>query len=584
MMAAMIGSLLTIASVAQLQLRVEPVANEQQIIVNDFGFKTSFKSRQELQDYLSRLPALLQAKGYLSASIDSITEKENLTTAHLFLGQQYHWLELRVKPGDWPLLNNLGYSSGTFKIADAVTIAVLPKKIIDHYQDNGYPFARVKWDSIQVVNGGVKAELLIEKGPLYKMDSIGIYGTAKISKTFLLHYLDLRTDGLYRQNVLDKIDQQLLELPYVEQTQPWSVTMQSTGYVLNFYLQPKRSNQVDALIGLLPSNQQNAGKLLLTVDAKIVLQNAFGSGELVDANWQQVQPKSPRLHLVYRQPYIFNSAFGLDIAFQLYKKDSSFLNVFGSLGLEYKTGDHRSATVFLHQQRSSLLDIDTASVKFNKRLPDIVDLNLTRLGLSYSYDNTNYRYNPAKGTTLVFSTTIGKKTIRKNNAITGLKDGSFDYNKLYDSLKLNSYQLQFRFDGAHYFPVGRHTVLKVGAQSGFIQTADYFRNELFQIGGYQLLRGFDEESIFASKFVVATLEYRYLVDLNSFFFGFSDFGIAGFKSLQTSYAHNYLGVGAGMAFQTKQGIFNISYAVGKRDDVRFNLRQSKIHLGYTSFF
>jgi outer membrane protein assembly factor BamA len=400
----------------------------------------------------------------------------------------------------------------------------------------------------------------------------------------LLHYLGLQSDGRYRQTVLDKIDQELLELPYVEQTQPWSITMQSTGYVLNFYLQPKRSNQVDALIGLLPSNQQNAGKLLLTVDAKIVLQNAFGSGELIDANWQQIQPKSPRLHLVYRQPYIFNSGFGLDVAFQLYKKDSSFLDVFGSLGLQYKTGDHRSATIFLQQQRSSLLDIDTASVQFNKRLPDIIDLSLTRLGLSYSYNNTNYRYNPGKGTTLDLSTTIGKKTIRKNNAITGLKDGSFDYNKLYDSLKLNSYQLQFRFGGAHYFPAGRHTVLKVGAQAGFIQTADYFRNELFQIGGYKLLRGFDEESIFASKFAAATLEYRYLVDLNSFFFGFSDLGIAGFKSLQTSYSHSYLGVGAGMAFQTKQGIFNISYAVGKIDDVRFNLRQSKIHLRYTSFF
>jgi hypothetical protein len=39
-----------------------------------------------------------------------------------------------------------------------------------------------------------------------------------------------------------------------------------------------------------------------------------------------------------------------------------------------------------------------------------------------------------------------------------------------------------------------------------------------------------------------------------------------------------------MAVETKQGIFNISYAAGKRDDVKFNLRQSKIHFGYTSFF
>ena len=121
-------------------------------------------------------------------------------------------------------------------------------------------------------------------------------------------------------------------------------------------------------------------------------------------------------------------------------------------------------------------------------------------------------------------------------------------------------------------------------QAGFIQTPDYFRNEMFQLGGYRLLRGFDEESIFADKFAVTTLEYRYLLDLNSFLFGFTDIGWSNFKSQQTQFSHTYVGVGAGMAFQTKQGIFNISYAVGKRDDLRFNLRQSKIHFGYLSFF
>ncbi len=40
----------------------------------------------------------------------------------------------------------------------------------------------------------------------------------------------------------------------------------------------------------------------------------------------------------------------------------------------------------------------------------------------------------------------------------------------------------------------------------------------------------------------------------------------------------------GMAFETKAGIFNISYAASKEDDQKFNLRQSKIHLGYVNYF
>jgi outer membrane protein assembly factor BamA len=577
----MIGSFLTTGSLAQLQLKIDFTDTS---ITKPAVFKTNFKSRLEREDYIQKLPAILQAKGYLSASVDSISESGMTTTAYVFLGKQYRWSQLKINPDDELLLNDLGYFLTSATIADAFTIPTLPQKIIDHYQNNGYPFAKVKWDSIHLDENQISANLYINKGPLYKLDSIGIYGSAKVSRNFLVHYLDLPTDGLYRQDVLEKIDKKLLELPYLQQSQPWNISMQSTGYVLNFYLQPKRSNQVDALIGLLPSSPQNGGKLLLTVDAKIVLQNAFGAGEHIDFNWQQIQAKSPRLYLVFQQPYIFNSKFGLAAGFQLYKKDSSFLNVEGNLGIQHSLGDHQSASVIVQLQRTNLLDIDTVSIKFSRRLPDVIDLNMAHIGITYSFINTNYRYNPRKGMEVSFLATAGRKVIRKNNAVTNLKDGSFNYNKLYDSIKLNSYQLRFKLNAAAYFPVAKRAAIKTGLQAGIIQTPNYFRNEMFQLGGYRLLRGFDEESIFANRFAVATVEYRYLFDLNSFFFGFTDLGYTNFTTEQTNATHTYIGLGAGMAFQAKQGIFNISYAAGKRDDLRFNLRQSKIHLGYTSFF
>jgi len=51
-----------------------------------------------------------------------------------------------------------------------------------------------------------------------------------------------------------------------------------------------------------------------------------------------------------------------------------------------------------------------------------------------------------------------------------------------------------------------------------------------------------------------------------------------------NFQHTYLGIGTGLAFETKTGIFNISYAVGKRNDLNFDLRQSKIHIGFVSLF
>lgn len=580
MITVMIGSLLTIASAAQLKLRISPVDNDTFSVSHQF--RSDFRSRQELFSYVQQLPSIMQAKGYLAASVDSVEERDTIIIVHLFAGKQYRWRSINVYEQDKMLLNELGYSN--FELSDVSFISALPKKIVDHYQDNGYPFAMVKWDSIHLNNNEITATLKIDKGPLYQMDSISVQGPAKISRHFLVRHLGLPEDGIYKRSVLDKIDQKLLELPYAEQQQPWTISMRTTGYVLNFYLQPKRSNQVDALIGFLPSSQQNNGKLLLTVDANVLLRNAFGNGETIDFNWEQIQPKSPRLHLNFQQPYIFRSQFGTDLTFQLYKKDSSFLNITAGLGVQYVLSDRQSAGVSFLLQRTNLLDIDTTSIKFSKQLPDIADMSTVGMGLQYSFNNTNYRFNPRRGTAVVLSSAVSKKTIRRNNAISQIKDGAFNYNSLYDSLDLDSYQLRLRLDAAHYIPIKKRSVLKTALNAGLLQTPDYFRNEMFQLGGYRLLRGFDEESIFTNRFAVITMEYRYLIGLNSFLFGFSDLGYAQFKNEYSTSSNTFIGLGAGMAVETKQGIFNISFAAGKRDDVKFNLRQSKIHLGYTSFF
>jgi len=322
--------------------------------------------------------------------------------------------------------------------------------------------------------------------------------------------------------------------------------------------------------------------LLLTVDANLQLQNAFGGGEHVGVVWQQIQPKSPRLNLQFTQPYMFNSAFGIDFSFELYKKDSSFLNIDGQLGLLYMLAPNKTGKVYLQTERTNALQIDTFSIKASRRLPDVGDVSSVNLGVDYDVANTDYRFNPRRGNELTISAVAGNKTIRKNTAITLIKDPSFDYSSLYDSVKLKAYQLRLHGKAAQYFKTGKQTVLKTGINAGWYQSPSYFRNELFQIGGYRLLRGFDEESIYANKYVVGTVEYRYLVGLNSNFFVFTDAGWVDNQIIKQ--ANTYLGAGVGLSFETKGGIFNVSYAVGKRDDINFDIKQSKIHIGYVSIF
>jgi hemolysin activation/secretion protein len=186
-----------------------------------------------------------------------------------------------------------------------------------------------------------------------------------------------------------------------------------------------------------------------------------------------------------------------------------------------------------------------------------------------------------------FTGSAGIRRIRPNNNITGIKDPAnpgFNFQSLYDSLGTKAYTFRLKGNVAKYFKTGRQTTLKTAVNAGLVQSPRIFRNELYQIGGFRLLRGFDEESIFASAYTVATAEYRILIGLNSYLYAFTDGAWVRNKSQFASTSNTFFGTGFGLAFETKAGIFNIAFAAGKRNDLSFNLRQSKIHFGYLNFF
>jgi len=257
-----------------------------------------------------------------------------------------------------------------------------------------------------------------------------------------------------------------------------------------------------------------------------------------------------------------------------------------NLGTNYRISERQTGSIFLQRGQTIVNGVNTAFVLQTKRLPAEADVSSLNLGISYVFNSTDYRFNPKKGSEFIFTSTAGTKSIKKNTQIIELKDPSnpsFKFEQLYDTVKPKVYQFRVTASAAHFFPVSGQSTFKLGLNAGIYQSANYFRNELFQIGGYKLLRGFDEESQFVSKYAIGTAEYRYLIGLNSAFFAFFDGGYG--KHLQEAKPdHTYLGAGLGLSFETKAGIINLAWAVGKRNDLEFNLRQSKVHLGFTSYF
>lgn len=575
---------------AQYALHVKLNSPDSVLRAPALGIPASFKDRAGCTEYIYKLTDLLRNKGFTSASIDSVKFDSASAFLRLYIGERFTWSKIRTKPADMQMLEAAGWDSKKLsgKPATPDHFQTEELQLLNYMEDNGYPFAKISLDSVEMDNGGISAVLNIEKGPLYKIDSIRIIGTAKISVDFMERYLGIPEGSIYRKDRLLMISKRILELPFVQEERPWSVNMLGTGSILNLYLKPKKSSQVDVLVGLLPNNNQlQSGKLLVTGQATVVLRDPFGNGESLGLDWQQLQQQSPRLNVNFQQPYMFHSPYGASLAFSLYKKDSSYINTDGLLGIQFNSSTNKKGSIFIETTGCTVLTIDTTQIIATRQLPEVADVSSLSLGVTYDFNNTNYRYNAIRGNELYFIGSAGTKKLNRNSEITKLKDvndTSFDFSTLYDTALTSTYQFRLNFAGAHYFPLSRASTIRLALNAAWYQSPKIYRNELFQIGGYKLLRGFDEESILASEYTVGSIEYRYLIGMNSFLFSFIDGGWA--KNEVPGYAINnhYLGIGLGLAFETKAGIFNMSYAVGKEGANPFEFSQAKIHLGYVNFF
>ena len=570
----------------QLQYRFADTVD----VSSSLGLLKEFDDKGACSEYIFELPKLLQKKGFITASIDSVKMDSTKAEVLLFLGQTYRWALLNTSAVPQDLLNAAGYRDKNFKQQplDFAAVQLLQTRLLDKLENTGYPFANVYLDSFNLQQQGITAVLKIDKGPLYKIDSIRVYGDVKISNRFLQRYLEIQDASIYQKQKLLNISPRLLQLPYLLEEQKWNMSFLGTGSIINLYLKERKSSQINGIIGFLPSNDQLGGnKLLVTGDFNLNLKNGFGLGEALTIVFQQIQVQSPRLQMGYLQPFLFGSPFGVDVSFDGLKKDSSFLNINLQLGVQYAFGGNRSGKIFYQQFISNLLNVDTNAIRFNKRLPDQVDQTTSNIGLEYEWFTTDYRFNPRKGFDMKFTGSAGIRRIKPNNNISSLKDPNnpgFNYQSLYDSVGTKAYTFRLRASVANYLKAGKNAAFKTAINAGFIQSPRIFRNELYQLGGFRLLRGFDEESIFASAYAVLTAEYRILIGLNSYIYAFADGGWVRNNSQFANTSNSFIGSGLGMAFETKAGIFNIAFAAGKRDDSPLNLRQSKIHFGYVNFF
>jgi outer membrane protein assembly factor BamA len=532
-----------------------------------------FLKQPLLKDELNSIISMLHQKGYLTATLDSLIADSNYYSAHIKLGKTYKWTQLSNKNIDEEILSKLGYRDKLYnnRPFNQKQLTNFFHKVITHYENNGHPFASIKLDSVQVDKNTISAVLSIQKNKLYKIDSVIIKGNATISDQYIKNYIKIKDGDTYNEEAIRKLSTKIQELPFVQEEQKWKILFNEEEAKLLLYLKKKQASRFNGVLGLLPDDE--TGKLRLTGDVKLNLINSFRSGEKISFNWRAIQENTQDLKFDVFYPFLFNSPFGIDYKFKLYKRDTTFIDVNNRIGIRYMLKGNNYFSVFFQNKASNLLS--KSNLELLTVLPSYADISSQLYGVGIYNENLDYILNPKKGYLIDFTGSLGNKRIKKNPEIDEL---------LYEGVNLKSHIYNAELKADLYFPISKRSVIKIASKNGYTFNENLFENELLRIGGFQTLRGFDEESIFASLYTIETLEYRFILEQNSYLFVFADGAYYESETLNNFVADRPLGFGAGMSFETRAGIFSISYAVGKQFDNPILFRSAKIHFGFVNFF
>ena len=188
-------------------LKMHSADRDSVFLAEVLAIPSQFPSRFTCNDFINKLTADLRAKGYVTASLDSIYYDSTFANAVIFVGDIYKWADVDTKLIEPELLDAVGWRDRLFadKPMDFEQVKTWQEKMLVYLENNGYPFAKVFLDSLQMEDEKITALLKVDKGHLYKIDSIKINGDVKISNSFLQKYLDIKDGSPYNREKLKRI-------------------------------------------------------------------------------------------------------------------------------------------------------------------------------------------------------------------------------------------------------------------------------------------------------------------------------------------------------------------------------------------
>jgi outer membrane protein assembly factor BamA len=529
--------------------------NEQnQVVIDRLGYISRFDSMKMLEQEIEILQDRLYYMGYISNRILEFKKKEMQVTAKIKLGNPYKYIDLYT--------NTLYFQEIGFKLQKGesserhfvrIPIDALEKtleKISRLLSNESYAFASVYLENIQPKNKDyLSAVLQIDKGEKRTLQDIEILGYEKFPMSYINHFLGIKTQKPFNLEKIKSKMELLEQLPFVRQKRPAEVLFTSDTTRVYLYLEKIKTNRFDGFLGF--GSNEDTGAIEFDGYLDLTLNNNLNFGESFKLNYKSDENEQKTFDVLLQLPYLFGSPIGSKLNLNLFKKDSTFTTAQQGIKLFYQLNEKQQIGVALRSLQSNVLKETTTTLT--------EDYKSQFYGLTYQYikRQKNDMLFPISSQVDISAGLGQRKTT------------------------VTTQQRQIQLKGYHTFRLNSKNSIFIKFHIEDLDSDQYLFNELIRIGGINSIRGFEENSIYASRIGILCTEYRYRLAPTLFVHSIIDAGY--FQDAERT-NEQLFGFGFGFGLRTNAGLLRFNYANGQTKNTPFVLSNSKVHLSLTTTF
>ncbi len=482
-------------------------------------------------------------EGHFFAGIDSTLQREAGTYVYLHRGKRLRAAISGVKSGD------IGKS--------------ISKKLSE-YNNSGFPFATILIDSIDLDDGVLTGELSIRPGPEIRYDSAFFFESVKTSHHYIYHLLDVVPGAVFKESTYQQIEERVKRAPFLLLKRPTDIGFSQNLATIFLDLEEQTTNSFQGVLGL-QQNQEGGTSIVGSLDFSA--QNLFGAGHQFAFSWESFAESSQSLDLYYRHAYLLDSKISPSVRFNLLRQDTTFLTRETSIGINTYVGSNISLSIEFEGSNGSLISSNVENVS----LRNLADYRRNFYQLALSKGHAASLNKLSQGIVWATSVGVGTKEVEKNTAL----PSSF-----YDSIALKTNFLRMEGKLAYQIRFGKRKTIFQHIEMGILENQQLLLNELYRVGGFTSLRGFNEKNFFASHYVLSRTEFRAFFENSSFIYAFYDQLLFRRNDL----SEYPLGIGLGFALETSTGQFSFALASGNSRTQNLSFAELRAHFGFITKF